>query len=457
MAVQRAVRPSSKSIEFAMRAPWRQAFSNKNPDDVGYRYSKSNGFIEKWRAADSAGKEDVYDLPVLSVDPENAILVADEQVIGARTVLQFNLATNASQASQVFFINPFPYGCTVEKIRVIYATANGAALTGKVYKVPDGVALASGTALHATGANLNTTTNTYIEPTLDTTKGVLDLAYKDRLGFVLSTTVTSLAGLVVEVTLTPGGKGNIAVFRMHANGDLADQAFHIANYEQKVARILYVHSVLGTDAGAVNLQVVKDTGTDAPGAGTDLLTDNTAAGFNCKAAINTVQVGTLATTAGLTTLAPGNRLSVDFAGTLTALAGVVVAVLFEPSPERVDVTYNLAKNANLVDECFFIADRAYEVVAVSEVHSTAGTDGGAVNVQLTLDRTTDAPGAGTDLLSNNTNAGFNGKGTANTVQDGTFIGTKYNRLLSTQRLSVDYAGVLTALAGVVVTVTLKPC
>ena len=56
------------------------------------------------------------------------------------------------------------------------------------------------------------------------------------------------------------------------------------------------------DAGAVNVQLVKDTSTDAPGAGTDLLTNNTDAGFNCKGTANTVQNGTLtATTADATT------------------------------------------------------------------------------------------------------------------------------------------------------------
>lgn len=121
-----------------------------------------------------------------------------------------------------------------------------------------------------------------------------------------------------------------------------------------------------------------------------------------------------------------------------------------------DVVYRQNANGSLADEAFFIATRACEVVAVSEVHATAGTDVGAVNLQVTKDTGTNAPGAGTDLLTNNTNAGFNLKGTANTVQAGTLTATAATKKLAAgDRLSVDFAGTLTTLAGVVVTVTVK--
>lgn len=98
----------------------------------------------------------------------------------------------------------------------------------------------------------------------------------------------------------------------------------------EVVAIRQVHSVAGSDGSAVNLQVVKDTGTDAPGAGTNLLTNNSNAGFNLKATANTVQTGTLTSTAATKKLAAGDRLSVDFAGTLTDVAGVVVTVTLRP-------------------------------------------------------------------------------------------------------------------------------
>ena len=128
----------------------------------------------------------------------------------------------------------------------------------------------------------------------------------------------------------------------------------------------------------------------------------------------------------------------------------------EIAGDLITATYRQNANASLADEAFFIADRSYDVVAVAQIHSAAGTDAGAVNLQVTKDTGTAAPGAGTDLLTNNANAGFNLKGTANTVQNGTLVSSAATKRLAVgNRLSVDFAGVLTALAGVVVTVTLR--
>jgi hypothetical protein len=141
------------------------------------------------------------------------------------------------------------------------------------------------------------------------------------------------------VTVTSDGNGDwivsevpviAASYVMNANADLADQAFFVANRPYRVVRVREVHSTAGSDGSAVNVQVTKDDSTDAPGAGDNLLTNNTNAGFNLKGTANTVQAGTLATTADLMTLAAGDRLSVDFAGTLTAVAGVVVTVDLVP-------------------------------------------------------------------------------------------------------------------------------
>lgn len=152
------------------------------------------------------------------------------------------------------------------------------------------------------------------------------------------------------------------------------------------------------------------------------------------------------------------------ANTFTALTGSTVAVADADlltvggviAPQHLEVTYRQQPNGELADEAFFVANRAYEVVAVREIHSTAGTHSAAVNLQVTKDTGTEAPGAGADLLTNNTNAGFDLKGTANTVQSGTLTATTANlQLAAGDRLSVDFAGTLTSLAGVVLTVSLK--
>lgn len=121
------------------------------------------------------------------------------------------------------------------------------------------------------------------------------------------------------------------------------------------------------------------------------------------------------------------------------------------------VTANCILNGNCIDHAFFTADRAYQVVGITEIHATAGNDGSAVNLQVTKDTGTNAPGAGTDLLTNNTNAGFNLKATANTLQTGTLTATTASlQLAAGDRLSLDFAGTVTTLAGVQVTVALKP-
>lgn len=125
-------------------------------------------------------------------------------------------------------------------------------------------------------------------------------------------------------------------------------------------------------------------------------------------------------------------------------------------PQHLEVSVQSLLAADCIDRAFFIANRAYEVVAIRQVHATAGSDGGAVNIQITKDDSTDAPGAGDNLLTNNSDAGFDAKDTANTVQVGTLTATTANlQLAAGDRLSLDFAGTVTALAGVVVTVTLK--
>jgi hypothetical protein len=99
-----------------------------------------------------------------------------------------------------------------------------------------------------------------------------------------------------------------------------DRVFFIAPVACQVVSIREVHSVAA--GGASTLQVTKDTSTDAPGAGTDLLT----AGFDLNATANTVQTGSLTATTADLQLAAGNRLAIDFANTIQSTAGLCVTV-----------------------------------------------------------------------------------------------------------------------------------
>lgn len=100
--------------------------------------------------------------------------------------------------------------------------------------------------------------------------------------------------------------------------------FFTANESCIVVAVTEVHGTLGTDVGAVTLQLEKLTGTTAPDSGTTLLSS----AFNLKATINTVQYGSLVAT-GETILSRGDRLCLKDSGTLTAVANVQVTVYIQ--------------------------------------------------------------------------------------------------------------------------------
>lgn len=101
----------------------------------------------------------------------------------------------------------------------------------------------------------------------------------------------------------------------------------------------------------------------------------------------------------------------------------------------------------------FTAPYPMTVIGVTEVHTTAGSDAGAVTLGLERCQGTEASGAGDALLASD----FNLKGTAETVQTGTLTATTANLTLQRgDRLNLVDTGVLTAVAGVQVTVRLRP-
>lgn len=146
---------------------------------------------------------------------------------------------------------------------------------------------------------------------------------------------------------------------------------------------------------------------------------------------------------GLNTNKPvtfGSTLAVT--GAITATAGVTGSYF---SASYVGQTTEAA-----TDRQFFVAPIACSIVAISEVHAVAA--GGASTLQVVKDTGTAAPGAGTDILTNNTNTGFDLNATAQTVQVGTFAATS---LAVGDRLSLDFANAIQSTAGLCVTVILK--
>lgn len=108
---------------------------------------------------------------------------------------------------------------------------------------------------------------------------------------------------------------------------------------------------------------------------------------------------------------------------------------------------------------FFTAPAPMLVMAINEVHTTAGTDGSAVTLQIEKLTGTTAPASGTVLLT----TGFNLKGTANTVQYGAMVTSSNAAIQQTttylgrgDRLALKLSGTPTSVANMLVTVSLQP-
>ena len=142
---------------------------------------------------------------------------------------------------------------------------------------------------------------------------------------------------------------------------------------------------------------------------------------------------------------PANAVNIGNGGDVTINGQIQAPAMYKT------VTYNDTLNASIGTTPFFIADQAYTVIGVNYVNKTAGTGTGTVTV--TKDTGTAIPGGGTALLT----APISVTAVANTVTPGTLIasGSAALTLAAGDRLSALFAGTLTTLAGVVITVTLQ--
>lgn len=153
------------------------------------------------------------------------------------------------------------------------------------------------------------------------------------------TSAGAVVNLVPGAAISTGIPGTVQIngnsnlicatfFQQGAASANTDTVFFVATRPLLVVTASEVHAVAA--GGASVVQLVKDTGTDAPGAGTDLLTNNTNTGFDLAATANTVQAGVLTSTVATKTLAAGNRLSVDFANAVQASSGITVTACMAP-------------------------------------------------------------------------------------------------------------------------------
>lgn len=144
----------------------------------------------------------------------------------------------------------------------------------------------------------------------------------------------------------------------------------------------------------------------------------------------------------------GSAANLSVGGTLAVTGATTFTV--PPVGSYMVASYVGQTTEAATDRQFFVAPVACSIVAISEVHAVAA--GGASALQVVKDTSTNAPGAGTDILTNNTNTGFDLNATAQTVQVGTFAATS---LAVGDRLSLDFANAIQSTAGLLVTVVLK--
>lgn len=132
--------------------------------------------------------------------------------------------------------------------------------------------------------------------------------------------------------------------------------------------------------------------------------------------------------------------------------GALIGGQYQNPPMAKTLNFQICLNADIGTTAFFVADRAYTVTGITYVNKTAGTITGAA-CSITKDGNGVAPGAGVALQSGT----FDCTTTANTVLPATLTATTANLTLAAgDTLSALFAGTLTTLAGVQVTVTMTP-
>jgi len=106
---------------------------------------------------------------------------------------------------------------------------------------------------------------------------------------------------------------------------IADKVIGIAPVKCELVAVKEVHGTAGSDGSAVSAAVERLQGTETSGNG-----DQVATGINLKGTANTVQSGTLTTTASSLVFAAGDRVGINVTGTTTAVATMNVVCYFRP-------------------------------------------------------------------------------------------------------------------------------
>jgi hypothetical protein len=117
--------------------------------------------------------------------------------------------------------------------------------------------------------------------------------------------------------------GGFININIEYNAASIDKVCFVATRAYVVQGISGSPTVAGSDGGAVTAAIKKASGTTAIASGTALHSST----MNLKGTADTVQNLTLSTTSGVTSIAAGDRIGVDFTGTMTAAVGCITVCL----------------------------------------------------------------------------------------------------------------------------------
>ena len=435
------------------------ACNTRNASGIPIEWAQANGFEERFMNSTNTDY-------IRAVACGSNLFFGEELARQARQSFVFNQYVTATIVTQVFANVPTDCHITGATFILHVAGSSTGATKPTLYvehltgtQVPgSGTPITATVDCHAAVADTLQTLTLTMPTTGNSDDPSLFLLAGDRLGIVVAGTTTALAGVEVTIAVAPF-KGQLVTLSIPINADIpAAMAMFTANRPYILTAVSYSHATKGTDASAVTMQITNDASGTAPGAGTALLTNNTNAGFDCKAAVNTVQVGALTATAASLRLALGASLSFSITGTKTALAGIAVTLTrLTTSADRIEKTFSLYNVNGQTDltglsaQNIFTADRDYEILDIRERHAVVAGQAGTLNAYV--DTGTTAPGGGQAVATSN----FDMTATANTQVAGTLQVLGLRFLLAGDRLSVKSpSGSLASAKGVQLTVALQP-
>lgn len=131
---------------------------------------------------------------------------------------------------------------------------------------------------------------------------------------------------------------------------------------------------------------------------------------------------------------------VNIVGALT-VGGVIV-------PQEVSLVVPIT--ASSVDQYCFIADAAYNITGIREIHAVAGNDASPVNVTVRICDDTEAPASGLNVST----AVLSLKSSAATLQSAT-LNSSNVAVAANDMVALDFTGTLTTLAGGCVQIDMK--